>query len=107
MHDMDMYREHAAFTMVLYTSKCAFMRIEASSIHNVCITQYCYICNISSIVPYYNILHAIIYGDINLCQSCELMLYTRTIHHNKGHSKATYMYTNITINIYCTTNSGY
>ena len=27
------YREHAASTMVLYTSKCAFMRIEARSIH--------------------------------------------------------------------------
>ena len=26
-------REHAASTMVLYTSKCAFMRIEARSIH--------------------------------------------------------------------------
>ena len=35
--------------MVLYTSKCAFMRIEARSIHiHPWTTQYCYICNFSS-----------------------------------------------------------
>ena len=28
------YREYAASTMALYTSKCVFMRIEASSIYN-------------------------------------------------------------------------
>ena len=28
-----MYREYAASTMALYTSKCVFMRIEARNIH--------------------------------------------------------------------------